>query len=213
MIGSALAHPSFRNENGCAFPHDFDRLEFFGDAVLNFLVCRKLFDRFPQADEGLLSRMRSILVSRKILFRIARTIGLRKYVKIGRSLRHQPLKDLAKILADTLEALIAAIFLEHGHETTDAFIEKYLGEYLAPQKLFRLDPNPKSTLQELTQRYWQTLPAYEAKELVNGFEVRITVGSQKVRVRAPSKSQGEVSAARMMLRKIRSRKGLRRSAK
>src|SRR3990167_8754497 len=73
LLESALSHPSFRNENpripGLA---DFDRLEFFGDTILNFVICRRLYEKFPLADEGELSKLRSILVSRKMLFLLAK---------------------------------------------------------------------------------------------------------------------------------------------
>ena len=84
FIASAVIHPSYRNENVCEKMGDFDRLEFFGDSILNFVVCQKLFRTFPKYDEGVLSRLRSIIVSRKILYRVACETGLPKFLQIGR---------------------------------------------------------------------------------------------------------------------------------
>ena len=107
---AALLHPSYRNENPKhELYEDFDRLEFFGDSVLNFVMCQKLYDKFPEADEGLLSRLRSILVSRKILSRIAREIGLPQFLKLGRGLSSQEDFHKSKMFADAFEALIAAL--------------------------------------------------------------------------------------------------------
>lgn len=86
---SALTHPSYRNENACPDLEDFDRLEFFGDSLLNFVVCRRLYQKFPDADEGLLSRLRSILVSRKVLSRVAVKMGLPRLIRLGKSLHQQ----------------------------------------------------------------------------------------------------------------------------
>jgi ribonuclease-3 len=158
-LESSLAHPSYRNENpSYKFSHDFDRLEFFGDCVLNYVVCRKLFAKFPQADEGLLSRLRSILVSRKILSRIVRETDLTKHLKLGRGLQGQDDFLKSKIYADAYEAVIAAIYFDQGFDKTEKFLLKCFAGYFDIKKLFRLDPNPKSTLQELSQRHWQKLP-------------------------------------------------------
>lgn len=204
-LESALAHPSFRNENvGLKYSHDFDRLEFFGDCVLNFVVCRKLFAKFPEADEGLLSRLRSILVSRKILSRIAREIKLTQHLKLGRGLEGQEDFLKAKIYADAFEAVIAAIYFDQGFDKTEKFLLKSFTGYFDIKKLFRLDPNPKSTLQELSQRHWQKLPQYQSEFHDGNFKTTVSLNRRKKgEASGRTRQEAEEKAARLLIRALR----------
>ena len=136
---AALTHPSFRNENARATKglEDFDRLEFLGDTILNEIICQKLFAKFPEADEGMLSKLRSILVSQKILSRIAQAMKLQKILLISKNLR-QNFKDFlkAKLLTDALEALFAAIYFDQGRARVEAFILKHFKKYFDSKLLF-----------------------------------------------------------------------------
>jgi len=83
---AALTHPSYRNENRFREKlEDFDRLEFLGDSILNEVVCQKLFKTFPEADEGMMSKLRSILVSQRILSRVAKTLRIQKSSGSGKA--------------------------------------------------------------------------------------------------------------------------------
>ena len=203
---AALSHPSYRNENPPvnAALEDFDRLEFFGDAILNFVICKKIYPLFPKADEGMLSRLRSILVSRKILFRIAREMGLLRKLKLAKGLHEQEEFLKVKLAADALEALIGALYLDQGLAQTEKFILKHYRSYFDAKKLFRLDPNPKSTLQELVQKRWQKLPVYSSEMTDKGFKttVSITRGRQAGAL-ARTRKESEEKAARLLIRLIR----------
>ncbi len=202
-LEAALCHPSYRNEHPPLKLADFDRMEFFGDAVLNYVICCELLDTFPEADEGILSRFRSTLVSRKILARIAREIKLKKYLKLGRSLARGAGSEQHKILADALEALIAAIYEDQGLERTTEFIVKYFRPYLNPRRLARLDPNPKSTLQELAQKQWKKTPVYSWKPARQGIRVEVKVtGKHRLAVTGKNRRELEEKAARELLRKL-----------
>lgn len=204
LLEAAFTHPSFRYENPGRKLENFDRLEFFGDSVLNYVVCRKLYALFPEADEGVLSRLRSILVSRKILSRIAHEINLLPNLKVGRSLAEQ--KDFlkGKISADAFEAFIAAFYFDRGFEKTERFILKHFRSYFDAKKLFRLDPNPKSTLQELVQKHWRKLPEYESKPKDDKMETRVRVtGSLKASALGKTRKDSEEKAARLLLRILR----------
>ena len=204
FVASALVHPSYRNEAECPKLLDFDRLEFFGDSILNYVICRKVYEVFPEADEGFMSRMRSVLVSRKVLSRIAARLRLGRHIKIGKSLRQQGRQAKAKILADTLEAVIAAIYFDQGLRRAERFILKNYDGYFDARKLFRLDPNPKSTLQELCQKNWQRLPHYHNEKNRNGMKTVITVhGRLKAMARAKTRKEAEEKAARVLIRRIR----------
>lgn len=204
---AALTHPSFRNENFRITKglEDFDRLEFLGDSILNEVVCQKLFEKFPEADEGMLSKLRSILVSQKILSRVAQTLKLQKILRISKNLR-QNFRDFlkAKLLTDALEALLAAIYFDHGHNKVEAFILKHFRRYFDPKLLFRLDPNPKSTLQEMTLKKWQKLPEYTHFFSSKGVKTTVSAGGRrKASALHKIKRESEVMAARALIRRLR----------
>ncbi len=212
-LESALTHPSFRNENSkITGLFDFDRLEFFGDSILNFCVCRKIYSLFPEANEGLLSRLRSILVSRKILARISREIKLYSLVRLGKSIHSQPLAAKSKILADSFEALLAAYYFDRGLDVAEKFILKVFRHYFNVKRLFQLDPNPKSSLQELCQKQWQKLPAYSVEITSEGFKSTVSLGkTRKATAVGRTRQESEEKAARYLVRKIRQELLSRRS--
>jgi ribonuclease-3 len=204
LFEAALSHPSYRHERPATRLENFDRLEFFGDAILNYLVCKQLFRLFPDANEGEMSRLRSILVSRKILSRIAASFGLRKIIRLGKCLRGQSKVSNGKILADTFEAVLAAVYFESGMGGAEKFLLPHLKPYLNPKRLLRLDPNPKSSLQQICQRHWQKLPLYSSRhQPPDGFITEISIQHHKVTVQARSRKQGEERAARLLIRKLR----------
>ena len=204
LAQAALCHPSYRNETPCPNLENFDRMEFFGDAVLNFVICKRLYRLFPNADEGTLSRIRSILVSRKILTRIAEKIGLPKKIKMGRSLLEHPNFIKTKIVSDCLEAMIAAVYFDRGLQASENFILKNFKPYFNLKRLYRLDPNPKSTLQELSLKLWQKLPLYESRPLPGGIEVTVAAGPKhKMKIAAATRREAEEKAAQLLIRKIR----------
>jgi len=204
LIQSAIYHPSYRNENPCPKLLDFDRLEFFGDSILNYVICRRLIQLFPEANEGMLSRIRSILVSRKILFRIALELHFLKLIKLGKSLQHQPTHMKSKILADSFESVLAAIYFDRGLKQTEQFILKHFRPYFNVRRLFQLDSNPKSTLQELCQKKWQRLPSYENHTTTQGMKTTVSLGRmRRATASGRTRQESEEKAARLLIRKIR----------
>jgi len=204
---AALTHPSFRNENFRITKEleDFDRLEFLGDSILNEVICQKLYEKFPEADEGMLSKLRSILVSQKILSRIARDMKLQNALLLSRNLR-QNFRDIlkAKLLTDALEALFAAVYFDYGQAKVRAFILKLFKRYFDPKLLFRLDPNPKSTLQEITLKQWQKLPEYTHAFSEKGVKTTVSAGGKrKASALHKIKRESEVLAARALIKKLR----------
>lgn len=206
LLEAALHHPSYRNEHPPVRLPDFDRMEFFGDAVLNYVICCELIEAFPDANEGILSRFRSTLVSRKILARIAVELKLKKWLKLGSGLAHGSGNQLHKVLADAFEALLAAIYEDQGLERARGFIVKHFRPYLNPKRLARLDPNPKSTLQELTQRQWKKTPVYSWKVRKPGIQVVVRIGKKfSYSVTGKNRRDLEEKAARELLRKLEAR--------
>jgi len=206
LYEAALTHPSFRHENQIkAKLEDFDRLEFLGDSILNEVICQRIYADFPDADEGMLSKLRSILVSQKILSRIAAKFKLHNLIRLGNSLG-QAMKTpyKFKLMTDSMESIFAAVFFDLGRKKTEAFILKHYAEYIDAKRLFRLDPNPKSTLQELTLKKWQKLPQYTHKFGPKGVTTTVSIDRRrKASGFHKIKKESELKAARALLKLLR----------
>ena len=215
LIQAALTHPSYQNASSEPLLANFQRLEFLGDAILNAYIAKKLYHLFPEANEGVLSRLRSILVSRKLLARIAKKIKLSQYLLLGSTEKKQLSFAKDKLWADCLEALIAAIYFDCGQKKTEAFLERYFGPYLNQKKLFLLDPNPKSTLQELVQKEFHILPSYEnAQKRKNQFHVWVSVnGKMRSKGIGSTIREAEANAAAILLIKLKATKRPKASAR
>jgi ribonuclease-3 len=152
----ALTHPSYSNETGA--PHN-QRLEFLGDAVLGLCVSELLAARFPQADEGALTRMRAALVNATALARFAKAIDLGPALALGRGARTSGEREGLNVLADAVEALVAAVYEGLGIEAA-----RKLAAAIAEGPLAELGPNaaldPKSALQERVQARGEPAPTY-----------------------------------------------------
>jgi ribonuclease-3 len=153
LLGAALTHRSAGTQHN-------ERLEFLGDAVLNCSVARLLFDTQPDADEGALSRLRATLVSGESLAQVAQRLGLGEHLKLGPGELKSGGFRRASILADTLEAIIGAIFLDVGFDAAAAAVERILGARLASLPAAELLKDPKTRLQESLQAHGLALPVY-----------------------------------------------------
>jgi ribonuclease III len=194
----ALTHPSYRNERLAAC--DNQRLEFLGDAVLGFCVTDLLYRRFGDADEGRLTRMRAQLVNAKTLAAWARAQQLSRALLLGRGATASGLDDSTNVLADTVEALIAASYLDAGLEMAGRACAEIVGGVLA--ELEATDGrDPKSELQERVQADGGAPPAYEVEECAGPaherwFTVSVRVGGVAVaRGTGRSKRAAEQAAA------------------
>ena len=158
-LDEALTHPSYSNERR-DLP-DNQRLEFLGDAVLGFCVGELLFVREPGANEGVLTRMRAQLVSAEALALWAREHELSKALRLGRGADAAGLGDATNVLADGVEALVAAVFLERGLDAA-----RSLCSSIAQPALRAVGPDldPKSELQERLQAQSGVAPSYELVE-------------------------------------------------
>ncbi|PTU76116.1 ribonuclease III [Pseudomonas mangrovi] len=150
----ALTHRSYAGRNN-------ERLEFLGDSILNFIAAEALFERFPQAREGQLSRLRSRLVKGETLAVLARGFVLGDYLRLGSGELKSGGFRRESILADTLEALIGAIYLDAGMETARQRVLAWLETELNGLTLVDTNKDPKTRLQEFLQSRGQDLPRYE----------------------------------------------------
>jgi len=142
-----------------------ERLEFLGDSLLGFIVAETLFTLNPQATEGELSRMRSALVNKNALATAARSLGIGEYLQLGTGEANSGGNDRDSILADTVEALIAAIYLDGGIDACTTFVKKISESKLAIDTATTERKDAKTRLQELLQAQGKNLPKYEVVEI------------------------------------------------
>jgi ribonuclease-3 len=209
LLIEALTHKSYLNEAGGAEEADNERLEFLGDAVLDLIVSEYLVHTFPEAAEGELSKLRSRLVSEKTLSRVAQRIGLGDLLRLGRGETKTQGHSKPSILADALEAVLAAVYLDGGAEAAARFVKAVFSEELAScdQTLTRGDY--KTDLQEFCQRQFEMLPHYRTIRETGPdheklFEVEILIRGDRYGIGVgKSKKEAEQMAAKQALEKVR----------
>lgn len=153
LLNEALTHSSFAAEsNGI---RDYERLEFFGDAVLKFVISEYLLERFPDYNEGQLTEIRSVLISDKTLAEIASSLNLSKYILLGRQVQMRP-----SIMAQSLEAVLGAVYSDLGLFQTQHLVVKLFGNQATTIDRDDIKDNFKAELQELTQAKAQGIPLY-----------------------------------------------------
>jgi ribonuclease-3 len=165
LLERALTHRSFAYENG-GLPTN-ERLEFLGDAVLGLIVTDALYSGHPDLPEGQLAKLRASVVNMRALADVARRLGpdgLGAYVRLGRGEEVTGGRDKASILADTLEALLGAVYVEHGLTIADEVVHKLFDPVLADAALRGAGLDWKTSLQELTAQLSLGVPDYAVSE-------------------------------------------------
>lgn len=205
QLAEALVHRSFRFENQ-GVDADNERLEFLGDAVLALLSSAHLFEAFRDRNEGDLTAMRSRIISGKTLALCAGDIELGRYLRMGSGEERSGGRTRASNLANALEAVIGAAFLDGGLKAAQSiFVRIVLPRLEAPSEHGGIH-NPKGQLQELTQARWKCSPTYEVIEVsgpphATQFQVRVVLpdGTSAGGV-GRSKQAAETEAAASLLR-------------
>ena len=151
LLATALTHSSYANENRGRGECN-ERLEFLGDSVLGMVVADALYRRFPELPEGRMTRLRAQLVCEESLHRVASELGLGEYVRLGRGEEHTGGRRRTSILADAVEAVIAAMYLDGGLGTAEAFIERQILSALDGAGPVMRVEDCKTELQELVQK-------------------------------------------------------------
>lgn len=198
LLETALTHRSYAYENG-GVAHN-ERLEFLGDAILGQSVTVMLYREHPGLDEGDLAKRRASLVSSAALAEIARTIGLGEHLRLGRGEELTGGRDKSSILADTVEAVIGAVYLSAGQAEATALVLRLVAPLLADPERFGAAMDPKTSLQELTTRLGRGLPTYEVTESgpdhSKRFHATVLLGGEMIaRGDGTSKKQSEMAAA------------------
>jgi ribonuclease III len=162
LLYQALTHRSFAYENG-GLPTN-ERLEFLGDSVLGLVVTVALYRRHPGLPEGQLAKLRAAVVNMRALASVGRTLGLGQYLLLGRGEEASGGRDKSSILADTVEALIGAVYLEHGIDEATAFVHRLVDPLLAASAELGAGLDWKTSLQELTALGSLGVPEYLVTE-------------------------------------------------
>ncbi len=200
LLLAALAHPSYRNQSPKLLLEDFERMEFLGDSILSYVISRELYRLFPEANEGLLSQLRSGVVSKKLLCRVACALDIPRFILLGRSEQKLPKVEKTKIFADTVEALISAVFFDRRLAKTETFIHRHFGKFLRSPALKRMGISPKNLLQEWVQKKFRVLPEYRLEMNDGGFTALALVQNKgKARGEGRTKKEAEERAARRLL--------------
>jgi ribonuclease III len=198
LLELALTHRSWAYENGAAAHNE--RLEFLGDAILGQAVTVMLYTRYPDLDEGELAKRRASLVSAVALAEVARAIGLGDHLKLGRGEELTGGRDKSSILADTLEALLGAAFLDCGDDAATELVLRLIEPLVADPERFGAAMDPKTSLQELAARLGQGQPVYEitgeGPDHSKVFTATVILDGEAVSTGAgTSKKQAEMAAA------------------
>ena len=162
LIDRALTHRSYAYENG-GLPTN-ERLEFLGDSVLGLVVTDTLYNTHSELPEGQLAKLRSAVVNSKALAEVARGLGLGEFIKLGRGEETTGGRDKASILADTLEALIGSVYLDHGIEVAFDLVKRLFGPLIATSATLGAGLDWKTSLQELTAVAGIGVPDYRVTE-------------------------------------------------
>lgn len=209
LLKEALTHRSYLNErSNWKLPHN-ERLEYLGDAVLELVVSEKLFNKFPNYPEGQLTILRAALVNYQMLARIAPEVDLDKFILMSRG----EAKDIGKardvILANAIEALIGAIYLDQGIEKAGIFADKFIFNHL--DEILRTESykDAKSKLQEIIQERLRITPTYKVLEEFGPahqrtFRIAVYFNDELIAEGAgSSKQEAEVEAARQALQGLK----------
>jgi ribonuclease-3 len=209
LLEHAMTHTSRANEDVSGGVTDNESLEFLGDAVLGFVVADLLFREFPSSDEGQKSKIKATLVSTSTLARQAERLALGDHLLLGRGEEKTGGRQKQALLADTYEALIAAIYLDGGIEHARAFIAREFAPLVAEVRAGGgLGQDHKSALQEYLQSRDQPLPQYRLAGTLGPdhrklFEIEVVVQGEVIaKGSGASKKEAEQEAARLTLDRL-----------
>lgn len=203
LLQQAFVHSSYLNENpGFALPSN-ERLEFLGDAILDFIIAEQLYREFPELAEGELTRIRAYLVCHQTLAKVASSLKLGDWLLLGQGEETSGGRKKRSNLADAVEAVIGAIYLDREMAGVRAFILRQLEPFLEEVRYGEISLNYKALLQELAQSERHSTPSYSLIEAAGpDHDRRFTVGvlvqgEMLGRGTGKSKKAAEMEAARL----------------
>lgn len=181
LLSTALTHRSYANENPHYALGDNERLEFLGDAVLGLCISDLLIKKYTNIDEGTLTKIRSLLVNEKPLADLAVRLQLGSCLLLGRGEDHSGGRSKESLLANTLEAVIAAVYLDAGFSKTRSILRNLMKPLLENESLKAQCFDYKTALQEFCQKKFRAAPAYSLLEAIGPdhdktFAIEVSVG-------------------------------------
>ena len=201
LLEEALTHRSISSRNN-------ERLEFLGDALLNLIVAEYLFQQYPQASEGEMSRLRASLVKGETLAELARSLNLGDWLRMGQSELKSGSFRRESVLSDTLEAIFAAVYLDSSFAACRDLILRLYRDWLSGLASASELKDPKTRLQEYLQARQQPLPIYNVLEIrgephTQSFVVECVAAAARTTALGSSRRKAEQEAARQALEQIR----------
>ena len=209
LLREALQHSSYVNEQRDPDLQDNERLEFLGDAVLDLVITHILMEQFPKTREGDLSRMRATIVNESQLSFVAQRVNLGQHLLLGRGEAQSNGQEKKSILADALEAVIAAVYLDGGLQAGFEVIERQFSEMISHVRDRLAEEDFKSRLQELVQVQFKRIPDYKivaesGPDHDKTFKVRLSIGNSLTTYgTGKSKKAAEQAAAEDALEKLK----------
>ena len=202
LLDQALTHRSRGAEN-------YERLEFLGDGVLGCAMADELYARFPQLSEGKLTRLRASLVREEALAEVAKALGIGEHLRLGEGELAAGPEARPSILADAVEAVLGAVFLDGGYEAARKAMLAAFGERIDQLDPDRPGKDAKTELQEVLQAAHRPLPVYSVVAVQGAahrqsFEVECQVEDLVAKGTGSSRQKAEQAAARAMLEKLSS---------
>ena len=200
ILDIALTHSSYNEE---AKKINFERLEFLGDRVLGIIISEKIFEKFGSETEGQLAKRFSYLVCKKTLCKVAKDINIHNFIKISSDIKGNSIQS---IVANSLEAIIASIFLDSDYKTVKNIVLQLWEKYLLKHKFPPLDP--KSKLQDWCLKNKKKLPEYIVTNKVGPdhnpiFTVKVMISSKIFSsAKGKNKQDAEIKAANKLIEKI-----------
>ena len=207
LLRLALTHPSVAHEANTAMAHN-QRLEFLGDAVLQLVLTRELYEKFPTFDEGPLTKARAKLVNRRTLAEHSRALGLGAHLILGHGEATHGGRERPSALADAFEALLGAIFLDGGFDAAREFILREFSPAFGKLSVLPTIENPKGELQELLQARSPEAPEYRTISATGPDHDRVFEcivehdGAELARGSGKSKKAAESDAALAALKRL-----------
>jgi ribonuclease-3 len=203
LLENALTHSSYLHEHPEENAHDFERLEFLGDAVVDLVVGEELYRRFPDATEGELTALRAALVSSAALAEVGRELGLPERARLGRGEEDTGGRGRAGLSASLYESVVGACYIEGGLEAATAMVHATMGEAIAAT-LSSPRKSPKTLLQEWAQGAHHPLPLYRTLDVSGpehkrGFVVEVAVAGNVAQGTGASKRAAEEAAAAKLM--------------
>lgn len=214
LLRAALTHRSYLNESADSEAADNERLEFLGDAFLDFVAGAYLFRCLPKAREGELTALRAALVCEAATARYARRIGLGAYLRLGKGEEAAGGRERSAMLGDAFEALVGAILVDAGVATARRFVLRFLAPELRAVLAGKRGRDSRSRFQEIAQQRWQRTPRYvtvaeSGPDHAKRFRVEVFVGERSFGAgEGPSKVAAARRAAEAALRRMQTEDSL-----